>query len=198
MATNYLKNLDIGGSTYTIDAAQLSCADNKHILRIGCDGIVRIDESISLATKDDIETALAASDAMLFKGTLGDEGNIQALPEIHSVGDSYKVITARTYAGVPCEVGDLIICITDGTTASDSDWTVVQTNTDGVVTGPSSSTNDAIAAFSGTSGKVIKNTSITLTDISTGLGDINTLKTRVSDLETRVTELEALLTWNTF
>lgn len=198
MATNYLKTLDIGGSTYTIDAAQLSCADNKHILSIGCDGIVRIDESTPLATKDDIETALAASDAMLFKGTLGDNATEPTLPDTHSIGDSYKVITAGTYAGVQCEVGDLIICIADGTTASNSDWTVVQTNADGIVTGPSSSTNEAIAVFSGTSGKVIKNTSITLTDINTGLEDINSLKTRVSELETSVTELEALLTWNTF
>lgn len=105
-----------------------------------------------------IENKLAANDAMLFKGTIGTGGTVTALPATHNAGWTYKVITAGTYAGVVCEVGDLIMCITDGTTSNNAHWTVVQTNIDGAVTGPASATNGAVATFNGTTGKVIKNT----------------------------------------
>jgi len=102
-----------------------------------------------------VDSKLAANDAMLFKGTIGTGGTVTALPTTHNAGWTYKVITSGTYAGVKCEVGDLIMCITDGTTANNAHWTVVQTNIDGAVTGPSSSTANAIATYNGTSGKVI-------------------------------------------
>ena len=38
--------------------------------------------------------------------------------------------SAGTYAGQVCEVGDMVICISDGTVASSLDWTVVQSNID--------------------------------------------------------------------
>jgi hypothetical protein len=77
---------------------------------------------------------------MQFKGTIGTGGTITALPTTHNAGDTYRVITAGTYAGKYCEVGTLIICIKDSTTAADADWTSVETNEDGSVIGPSSST----------------------------------------------------------
>ncbi len=108
------------------------------------------------ATKAYVDGLLAGADAMIFKGTIGTGGTITALPATHEAGWTYKVITAGTYAGKACEVGDLIICIKDASTASNDDWTVVQTNIDGAVTGPSSSTSGHIATFNGTSGKVIQ------------------------------------------
>ena len=108
------------------------------------------------AVDDRINTKLAANDAMLFKGTLGTNGTITSLPATHNAGWTYKVVTAGTYAGQKCEVGDLVMCITDGTAASDSHWTVVQTNTDGHVTGPANATSNEIAIFDGTTGKLIK------------------------------------------
>jgi hypothetical protein len=76
---------------------------------------------------------------MTFKGTIGTGGTITALPATHNAGDTYRVITAETYAGKYCEIGTLIICIKDGTTTADADWTSVETNEDGSVIGPSSS-----------------------------------------------------------
>ena len=112
---------------------------------------------------------LSAADALVFKGTIGANGTInttanpaQTLPATHEAGWTYKVITAGTYAGQVCEIGDLIICTHDSTTASDSDWTVVQTNEDGIVTGPASSTDAHVALFDGTSGKVIKDSGYTM------------------------------------
>lgn len=109
-----------------------------------------------------VNNVLGASDAMVFKGTLGSGGTVTALPASHAVGDTYKVITAGTYAGVACEVGDMLICITKGTAANDAHWTVVQANIDGAVTGPASSTAEHIATFSGATGKVIKDSGYTI------------------------------------
>lgn len=82
---------------------------------------------------DYVSEAIGAADAMRFKGTIGTGGTVTALPSSHKIGDTYRVITAGTYAGQTCEIGDLIIALgTSGTTASD--WTVAQTNIDGAIT----------------------------------------------------------------
>lgn len=109
-----------------------------------------------------VESKIAAADAMRFKGTLGTGGTITALPASHKVGDSYKVITAGTYAGQKCEVGDMVICVTAGSTANDAHWTVVQANVDGAVTGPTSAVSGRVAVFNGTTGKVIKDSGFTI------------------------------------
>lgn len=91
----------------------------------------------TVATTKFVKDAIGTlSGAMLFKGTIGTSGTVTALPAKHNVGDTYKVITAGTYAGQKCEVGDMIICITDGSTADNAHWTVVQNNID-VMTGAS-------------------------------------------------------------
>lgn len=109
-----------------------------------------------------VNKVLAAGDAMVFKGTLGTGGTVTSLPTVHEVGWTYKVITAGTYAGNVCEVGDMIICSTDGTTANDAHWTVVQANLDGTVTGPASSVDKHVAVFSGASGKEVKDSGFTI------------------------------------
>jgi len=72
------------------------------------------------ATKEYVDQSFAANDAMMFKGTIGTGGTVTSLPNNHNAGDTYRVITAGTYAGHKCEVGDLLICITDGTTANNA------------------------------------------------------------------------------
>ena len=80
--------------------------------------------------QQELSSLLGANDAMVFKGTLGTGGTITALPTTYSAGWCYKVITAGTYAGQTCEVGDLIIAIVDraGSGNLDADWSVLQTN----------------------------------------------------------------------
>ena len=92
---------------------------------------------------------LGANDAMVFKGTVGTGGTVTQLPTTHSVGWTYRVITAGFYAGQNCEVGDLIICITDGTSANNAHWTVAQTNVDGAVTHDAALTADQIVVGDG-------------------------------------------------
>lgn len=90
-----------------------------------------------------INESISANEAMTFKGTLGTGGTITQLPASgYKIGWSYKVITAGTYAGNKCEVGDLIIAIKSGplsgTNIVNGDWTVVQSNIDGAITSSTS------------------------------------------------------------
>ena len=103
--------------------------------------------------------AIAASDAMIFKGTLGTGGTVTALPTTYQIGWTYRVITAGTYAGQTCEVGDLIIALVDrsGSGNQNSDWTVAQTNIDGAITTADASTaTPLVASGSGTAGTSTK------------------------------------------
>ena len=86
--------------------------------------------------RESVKNVLAANDAMIFKGVVAAEGDIAAAD--YNAGWTYKVGVAGTYKGQKCEVGDLIVCVNDHAAdgASDADWTVVQTNIDGAVTGP--------------------------------------------------------------
>ena len=98
------------------------------------------DSSTKLATTAFVTTAVSAAvagvDAMRFKGTLGTGGTVTVLPTTYKVGDTYRVITAGTYARQVCEVGDLVIAIEarDAKGNLDTDWTVAQTNINGAIT----------------------------------------------------------------
>lgn len=118
-----------------------------------------------------LNNLLATNDAMVFKGTIGGDAaaTIHELPAKHSAGETYRVYDIKggnngKYLGngEVCEIGDLIICIKDGTTHSAGDWTIVQTNIDGAVIGPASAVNNHVAIFNGANGKVIKDSGFTI------------------------------------
>lgn len=129
-----------------------------------------------IATTAFVKTAttnlLAEADAMLYKGTIagGSTGSYGALTPAADKGHTYKVTTAGKIDGVAVEVGDMLICNTDSTAAATSsnystiaaNWDFVQTNLDGVVIGPSSVTSGRVAAFDGTTGKLIKDSGYTI------------------------------------
>lgn len=86
--------------------------------------------------------------------------------EDYQVGQTFRVAEAGTYAGQHCEVGDLIIVISDyADSAKDSDFLVVQANVDGAVTGPNASTDANIVVFDGITGKKIKDSSVTIASV---------------------------------
>lgn len=81
-----------------------------------------------IATKEDVTSAIAANDAMRYKGTLGTNGDVTALPVITSTdvknGDTYKVVTAGRYNGtITAKVGDMYIANKD--TATTGTWDYV-------------------------------------------------------------------------
>lgn len=106
-----------------------NAADNKHLWD-------------SKTILDKINQSFVANDAMRFKGTIklisankyiinGIEAEFPS--KTAKVGDTYRVVTAGSYGGVQCEVGDLLICITADSTGENTAWTVVQTNIDGQI-----------------------------------------------------------------
>ena len=96
----------------------------------------------SKTTQDKINQSFVANDAMRFKGTIGLTSNNNYIingtqaefpSKTTTVGDTYRVVTAGRYAGVQCEVGDLLICITADPTGKNTAWTVAQTNINGQI-----------------------------------------------------------------
>lgn len=113
------------------------------------------------AVKTYVDGLIAASDAMVYKGTVGTGGTytiaaFNALT-VWNAGWTYKVIEAGTIRGKVCEIGDMLVATVDRTSAGvDADWTVIQTNVDGAVTGPASSTSGNFVSFNGATGKLIQ------------------------------------------
>lgn len=98
----------------------------------------------SKTINDKINNSFVANSAMRFKGTIGlvsgsttkftINGTEAAFPSSSAeVGDTYRVVSKGTYAGQLCEVGDLLICITQGNSSTAATWTVAQTNINGYV-----------------------------------------------------------------
>lgn len=84
------------------------------------------DNSTKLATTAFVKTVIDnLPEPMVFKGSLGTGGTITALPinGTATVGDTYKVITAGTYASKAAKVGDTFICLTK--TSSANTWELI-------------------------------------------------------------------------
>lgn len=82
--------------------------------------------SADLVTSGAVWTAIDnLPEPMVFKGSLGTGGTITTLPVdgTAKVGDTYKVITAGTYASKAAKVGDTFICLTK--TSSANTWELI-------------------------------------------------------------------------
>ena len=94
-----------------------------------------------------INASFAANDAMRYRGTITyNNGSytthtvagvqVQGFPTKCEVGDTYRVASQGTYAGQMCSVGDLLICIQDGTgnkLNTTAYWTAIEANINGQV-----------------------------------------------------------------
>lgn len=121
--------------------------------------------------KDYADSILGSNNAMLYKGAVeaGTTSPGKFTPSA-DVGHTYVVTFGTgTYTdsvgyinGEPVEIGDLLICKESTPAATSSTWsqvrnkwTFVQTNTTGVVSGPSRSVVGQVAVFDSTTGKLI-------------------------------------------
>jgi hypothetical protein len=115
-----------------------------------------------LTHKTYVDGLFAANDAMLFKGTIGTAGThtIAAFNALttYNAGWTYRVIEAGTIRGVVCEIGDIVMVLVDRSGAGNvnTDFTVQQTNIDGAVIGPASTSDNFLVLFNGATGKLIK------------------------------------------
>lgn len=120
--------------------------------------------NLEAATKQYVDRLVAGINDF----TVGVVDSSTPLPATgYEVGQTFRVAEAGTYAGVECEAGDLIIVIADyADTFKNSDFLVVQANVDGAVTGPDASTDANIVVFDGTTGRKIKDSSVTIASVS--------------------------------
>lgn len=83
---------------------------------------------------------------------------VATLPATYAVGWTYRVVAPGNYAGAPCEVGDMLICVSDSAQgqqqAANDDWTVAQSNIDGAVTSEQDLPSDTLVVGNG--GKTVK------------------------------------------
>lgn len=87
-----------------------------------------------------VDNLIAAQDAMVFKGVIDCSAN----PNYPAAdrGWTYRVSVAGKIGGASgpnVEVGDILICLTDGTVSGDqaaigANWSIIQTNIDGALT----------------------------------------------------------------
>ena len=141
-ATDNIAVKGLGSAAYTAStayatAAQGTKADNAMPKSGGAfTGAVTLNADpttdLGAATKQYVDSEIAskigASDAMVFKGTLGTGGTITAVPTSGvTKGDTYKIITAGSYAGYTgCKVGDLLIAMKSGSVeATTANWAYV-------------------------------------------------------------------------
>ena len=110
--------LSIGGTDVAVKGLGASAY-------VGYDTTVTKD-SAKLITSGAVWTAIDnLPEPMVFKGSLGAGGTIPDLPVngTASIGDTYKVITAGTYASKAAKVGDTFICLTK--TSSANTWELI-------------------------------------------------------------------------
>jgi hypothetical protein len=120
------------------------------------------------AVKTYTDNLLGNANALIYKGVIDCSTNPN-YPSANA-GELYIVSVAGKIgggSGIDVEAGDMLICNTDSTASGNqatvgSYWNAIQKNIDGYVNGPSSSVNNNIALFDGTTGKIIKDSGIAI------------------------------------
>jgi hypothetical protein len=139
------------------------------------------DNSTKIATTAYADAAaaavIAAADAMVFKGVIDCSAN----PNYPAAdrGHTYRVSVAGKIGGATgtnVEAGDILLCLTDSTAAGTqatvgASWSVIQVNIDGAVTSVSGvSVAGRVVTFADTTGKVVQDSGVLLTDLVTLTG----------------------------
>ena len=97
-----------------------------------------------------------------FTGSLTKDSGLPTVA--YKAGWQYAVKDPGTYAGQTCEEGDMVLCIKDyaSGSASNDDWTMIQSNVVGAVTGPDTVIAGHVATFNGTSGRIIQDSGFSI------------------------------------
>lgn len=129
-------------------------------------GVVKVGEE-EVALKSYVDGLFANLEEHCATPSIVDSEN--PIPADYKAGMTYRVAEAGTYAGVECEIGDLILVVKDYVegSASDADFMVLQANIDGAVT----STADAvtvgeIVVFDSVTGRVIKGSGVQIASLN--------------------------------
>lgn len=161
--TQYLQASDVGTAAY---------------LAVSTDGTLSGDSDALIPSQKAVKTyadqLIAAADVMVFKGVIDCSANPNY--PAADAGWTYRVSVAGKIggaSGLQVEAGDLLLCLADSTASGNqatvgASWSVAQTNVDGAVVGPASAVNNRVAFFDGTTGRLIKDSGLTLSGTNTG------------------------------
>jgi len=143
------------------------------------------EDSVNLITSGAVFTALqevvSTVDAMKFKGTLAADSTITStdtsinnkkLTELTNIKNGWTFKAAAAIDAdildiddKPIEVGDMVIACGNMAAYDATKFSVIQMNLDGVVIGPASSNDETIVVFNGVTGKVVKASTVTKTQL---------------------------------
>lgn len=165
--------------------------------------LLGLDTDVALAANSDAKIAtqkavkayvdghLDANNAFQYKGVQDCSTNPNY--PAASAGWAYKVSVAGKIggaSGINVEVGDTLICTVDGSASGTqatvgANWIILQTNIDGAMVGPASSTAGDLPTFSGTTGKVVQDSGVA----------ISTDGTMASNADTKISTEKAVRTY---
>ena len=156
--------IDIDQLTERVDAVENALDAKAPLENPVFSGVIKVGEE---------EVALKSYVDGLFANLTSAEPGIvdsnNPLPENYKAGQHFRVAEDGTYAGVECEVGDLILVVKNYNTetASDDDFMVLQANIDGAVTSSAAtSTVGEIVVFDSVTGKVIKGSGVQIASLN--------------------------------
>lgn len=152
-------------------------------------GVVKVGEE-EVALKSYVDGLFAN----LTSAEPGIVDSTHALPENYKAGQHFRVAEAGNYAGVYCEIGDLILVVKNynADSASNDDFMVLQANIDGAVTSTAeTSTIGEIVVFDSVTGKVIKGSGVQIASLNDAITKAHehTNKTVLDSYDKTQTEL---------
>ncbi|WP_395406316.1 hypothetical protein ACHMW6_06490 [Pseudoduganella sp. UC29_106] len=177
---------------------------NTYALRIldtdgtmAANSATRIPSQSALVTYVDSRITGGASDVMIFKGLI--DCSLNPNYPAADAGNLYKISVAGKIGGVSgpnVEAGDTIYCITDSSASGThagvgANWAITQVNLDGAVTGPASATDNHVAFFNGATGKIVKDSGLTLAGTNTGDETATTIGALISSASAKTTPVDA-------
>jgi hypothetical protein len=156
------------------------------------------------AVKVYTDNLLGNANALVYKGVIDCSSNPD-YPAANA-GELYIASVAGKIggaSGTSVEPGDMIICNTDSTVtgtqaAVGTYWNIIQKNIEGAVTGPASSITNNVAFFDGTTGKIIKDSGLTLSGTNTGDETATTIKTKLNPASVSNDGYLSSTDWTTF
>ena len=136
-----------------------------------------------VATQEYVDTQIAehvaeVAGAMIYKGAADDA---DSLPTNAEAGWTYKASAAFTLGDVEVKLGDLIVCSANSTGSAPT-WDVYPIDEDGEVFGPASATADHLVAFDGATGKLVKDSAITTSSVSTAITQAGAANTALAGI----------------
>ena len=155
---------DVTAVSSRVDTLETSVSEKAPINNPVFSGVVKVGEE-EVAVKSYVDGLFAN----LVSSEPGIVDSTHPLPERYKAGQTFRVAEAGTYAGVDCEVGDLILVVNNyaAETASNNDFMVLQANIDGAVTSTAEVTTiGEIVVFDAVTGKVIKGSGVQIASLN--------------------------------